>query len=226
MGLTMAIATVGYANAATLGGITTRTLGAFSVSGGSSAPTVAGCDDFTGTNGVSLNSRAATVAAPCANRTWTVHVGAWTIQSNRAAANATAAAVATQNVTASGASARVELTSLNTGSRSGGVVVSHNGTTTYLAAVAIDGSPDRTELRLVNAGVPTVLASANTPLATTNTIRLSRAGAAVTVELDSSTVLSYTLSAANQTTLGTGTRPGIYSGNTNVRFDNFLTDRP
>jgi hypothetical protein len=54
------------------------------------------------------------------------------------------------------------LTSSTSTRLASGGVVSHNGASTYLAAVAIDGTTDRTELRLVNAGVQTVLASSET----------------------------------------------------------------
>ena len=59
--------------------------------------------------GVNLNGRAVTVAAPCSNRTWTVHAGMWTIQANQAASNATAGAVATINTSSNDAAATVTL---------------------------------------------------------------------------------------------------------------------
>ena len=79
--LVTALIGVGLAGvqAATLGGVTAKSLGAFEQPGSTSAPTVVGCDSFTGTTGASMSLRAVTTAGPCSSLVWTVHVGTWTL---------------------------------------------------------------------------------------------------------------------------------------------------
>jgi hypothetical protein len=190
------------------------------------APTILGCDNFTGTTGASMSGRAATVAAACAGRTWTVHLGGWTIQSAKAASNSTAGAAATLNTATVNSTAQVVLSALNTGGRLGGVVLSHNGITSYLAAVMIDGSPDRVELRLVLLGVRTVLATANPTFATTNTLSMARSGGTLTVAVNGATAITHTLTATQLTTLGSGARSGLFGGHSSVRFDDFVVTSP
>ena len=162
------------ANAATLGGASAKTLLATSPSSSVGSPTIIGCDNFTGVNGTSLSGRSATVATACSSQVWTVHVGAWTIQSNGAASDATASAVATESTATVDSTVQVVLSNLNTGGRVGGVVLSHDGTANYLAAVMIDGAPDRIELRLVVGASVTVLTTINPAFTATNTLSLSR----------------------------------------------------
>ena len=217
---------VAVAQAASLGTITAKSLVVVGSASTVSAPTVLGCDNFTGTTGATMAARAATVAAACSNRVWSVHVGTWTIQTNQAASSATTDAVATENTATSNSTARVVLSSLNTGGRSGGLVISHDGTSSYLAAVMIDATPDRIELRLYSAGVATLLTTINPTFATTNTLELSRSSAVVAVALNGTNVGSYTLSAAQLTSLGAGSRAGLFGGNASVRFDDFAVTTP
>ncbi|MDH4078025.1 MAG: hypothetical protein OEW29_19020 [Acidimicrobiia bacterium] len=174
-----------------------------------------------------MAGRTVAVASSCSSLVWTAHVGTWTIQSNRGASSATASAVTTLNTSFVNGSVQVVLTSLNTGGRSGGLVVAHDGASTYLAAVMTDGSPDRVELRLVTSGTPVVLATVNPTFATTNTLGVSRSGSSsITVTLNSATVMTYTLSGAQQTTLGTNGRAGLFGGSSSVRFDDFVVTNP
>ncbi|HSB85768.1 MAG TPA: hypothetical protein VLD86_05635 [Ilumatobacteraceae bacterium] len=213
-------------NAASLGGITA--VGLMSVSQGAtvSTPAVIGCDNFTGTTGGSMNGRAATVASACSSRVWTAHVGTWTIQSNTAASSATVDAVATENTTTADSTASVVLSNLNAGSRSGGLVISHNGTDTFLAAVMINSAPDRIELRSYNAGTSTVLATSTPTFTASNTLQLSRSGAAITTTVNGVVINTYTLTSAQQTALGGGARAGLFGGNSSVRFDDFAVISP
>jgi hypothetical protein len=193
---------------------------------GAAGPSVIGCDNFTGTNGSSLSGRSALVAAACSNRTWSVHLGTWTIQTNQAASNGTANANATQNTSSADSSVEVVLANLNTGGRVGGVVLSHNGLSNYLAAVMIDGSPDRIELRLYNLGLPSVLSTFTPAFGATNTLRLSRSGSTLDLTLNGAAVGSVTLTALQAVLLGGGTRAGLFGGNVNVRFDDFVVTVP
>ena len=220
------LVTVAAGHAASLGGLTAASLLEISSLTSVPAPTVVGCDNFTGTNGASLSARAATVAAACSNRTWTVHVGTWTIQSNQAASSATANAVATENTTTVDSTVQVALLSLNTGGRSGGAVLSHDGASSYLAAVMIDATPDRIEVRLVSAGAPTVLITLNPTFATTNTLQLARTGAALSITLNGAAVGAYTLTSPQLTALGPGARAGVFGGDSSVRFEDFVVTTP
>ena len=217
---------VAVAQAASLGTITAKSLVVVGSASTVSAPAVLGCDNFTGTTGATMTARAATVAAACSSRVWSVHVGTWTIQTNRAASSATIDAVATENTATTNSTARVVLANLNTGGRSGGLVISHDGTSSYIAAVMIDATPDRIELRLYSAGVATLLTTINPTFATTNTLELSRNGGVVAVALNGTSVGSYSLSAAQLTSLGAGTRAGLFGGNASVRFDDFAVTTP
>jgi hypothetical protein len=217
---------VAVARAASLGTITAKSLVVVGSAATVSTPSVLGCDNFTGTTGATMAARAATVAAACSNRVWTVHVGTWTIQANQAASSATADAVTTENTATTNSTARVVLASLNTGGRSGGLVISHDGTSSYIAAVMIDATPDRIELRLYSGGVATLLTTINPTFATTNTLVLSRSSAVVAVALNGTSVGSYSLSAAQLTSLGAGTRAGLFGGNASVRFDDFAVTSP
>lgn len=212
--------------AASVGGLASASILSFAETGTSGAPTVVGCDNFTGTNGTTLNNRAATVASSCANRTWAVEAGAWTVQSAKAAPNATTNAVVTLNTAAPSATVQADLTAINANSRSGGVVLSHDGTSTYLAAVAVNTTTDRVDLKVVKAGTPTTVATANASLAaTTSTLRMTRAANAVTVWVNGTVVLTHTLSASNASTLSGG-RAGLIGGTSSVRFDDVLVTSP
>ena len=212
--------------AASVGGLASASMLSFAVPGASGAPSVVGCDNFTGTNGTTLNNRVATVAASCANRTWAVEAGAWTVQSARAAPNATANAVATLNTAQASATIQADLTAITANGRSGGVVLSHDGTSTYLAAVAVNTTTDRIDLKVVKAGTPTTVATANASLAaTTTTLRMTRSATAVTVWVNGTAVLNHTLSTANAAAL-TGGRAGIIGGTSSVRFDDLVVTTP
>jgi len=216
----------GPAHAASLGPFTAASLLGINQASTVSTPTVLGCDNFTGTNGTTMAARAATVAAACANQVWTANVGTWTIQTNKAASSATASAVATENTATANSTVQVVLTALNTSGRSGGVVLSHDGTSTYLAAVLIDGAPNRAELRIVVSGTSTLLTNVTPTIIATNTLQLSRSGSNVTVTLNGAVIISTTLTAGQVTSLGVGARAGLFGGDANVRFDDFLVTSP
>jgi hypothetical protein len=220
------IAALAVAHAATLGGLPARSLAA--VDATASAPTamVVSCDNFTGTTGAAIGGRAVSVAAKCANAVWTAHIGSWTVQGNLAASAATANANATLNVGAVNCTVQVVITGLNSAGRLAGVVTSHDGSSTYLAAVLTKGSPDLIELRLYQSGAPTVIASASTTIVATDTLSISRNGASITVVLNGATILNASLNAAQLTALGSGQRSGLFGGNASVRYDNLVFTNP
>lgn len=226
LALVVGASTIAAVQAAALGGLTAPSLLGLEDAASAPTATVNGCDNFSGTTGATMASRAAQSPAPCSSRVWTAHVGTWTIQTNQAASSATSNAVATENITTADTTVQVVLFNLNTGGRFGGVVNSHNGTSTYLAAVMTDAAPDRAELRLVVSGSATVLTTVNPTFATTNTLAVARSGATITVKLNSATIITYNLSAAQVTSLGSGVRDGLYGGNASVRYDDFLVTSP
>lgn len=191
-----------------------------------SAPTVVGCDNFTGSSGATMSGRPARAVSACSSRVWTVSVGTWTIQSNRAASSSTPGAVVTQNTDVASSTVRAVLTGLNTGGRSGGLVQSHDGTNSYLAAVMIDAAPDRIELRLYSGGASSLLSTLNPSFASTNTLELTRNGAVISVALNGSALGSHTLDSSQLGVLGIGARAGLFGGHGSVRFDNFVVTVP
>lgn len=214
------------ATAATLNGVSSRTLVSLNVNAAAVTPSILGCDNFTGTTGVSINGRFGSLVKACTLTAWSVHSGTWRISANRAYSSTTSPSIATQATASQNSTARVTLLSLNTGGRSGGVVASHDGVNTYLAAVMIDAVPDRVELRLINAGASTTLMTVLPTFLATNTLQLVRSGTAIAVVLNTATVISYQLSAAESQTLGPGDRTGLFGGNASVFFDDYLASNP
>jgi hypothetical protein len=214
------------AHAATLGGLTARSIAADDWTGSSGAAAVVSCDSFTGTTGATMSGRAVVTAASCNSRVWTTHLGTWTIQGNLAAASSTTNANATLNVSAANGSVQAVLSAMNSNGRIGGVVGSHNGSSTYLAAVLSNASQDVAQIRLYQSGVPTVLATTNITLSASHTLRLTRSGSSVTVRLNDTLILSATLSAAQVTALGAGGRAGLLGGQASVRFNDLLVTSP
>lgn len=226
LGLVCCALVVGVADATTLGGIRAQSLVSQNVAATASAAVVVTCDNYTGTTGALLSSRAVTAAASCANAVWTTHVGTWTIQSNQAASSTTSNATATLNVGSADCTVQAVMTGLATVDASAGVVTSHNGTSTYLGAVLIKNSPDRIELRLYQFGVASIIATATTTIVTSNTLSLTRSASNVSVALNGTTVLTTTLTPTQSTALGTGKRSGLFGNNSSVRYDDFLVTNP
>ncbi len=220
------VPSLAVANAATLGGATAETLLVTDPNSTVVAPATIGCDNFTGANGTSLSGRSATVAAACSSQVWTVHVGAWTIKRDSASSDATPSAVATETTATVDSTVQVVLSGLNKGGRVGGVVLSHDGVANYLAAVMIDGAPDRIEVRLVAGASVTVLTTINPKFKATNTLSLSRSGAILTVTLNGASVGGATLTSTELTTIGAGARAGVFGGSVGVRFDDFAVTAP
>jgi hypothetical protein len=224
--LVVAVLVPTAASAAEFGTFSGSSLLGLNTSATASTPTIAGCDNFTGTTGATMAGRAVSAAARCGSRVWTAHLGSWTIQSNQGASSATAGANATLNTSAANCTAQVKLANLNTSGRSGGLVVSHNGLSNYLAAVMTDGAPDAVRLRIVILGIPTVLATATPTFAATNTLTLSRNGSTVTVSLNGHVIITHTLTSTQVTSLGSGARAGLFGGSSSVRFDDFVVSTP
>lgn len=217
------VLTVGVANASMLGGLTPNTLESWSQSGSSGAPTVLTCDSFSlsAATGSALASRPVQLPGKCGGGTWTIDRGTWTIgsgQLNPGGGNATATIGAGQT----DVSAEATVLSANGSNRVAGVAIDHSGATLIYLVGALSG-PNAVQLLLVNGGSVTTLASSTAAINTTTAVRITRNGFAVTVSVDGLLEISYTLSAAQASTLAGGTRVGLYfdSGNA-IRFTNMM----
>ena len=175
---------IGVANAAMLGGLTPKSLEAWDQSGGSGAPTVLTCDNFSlpAATGSALASRPVQLPAKCGSGTWAVNNGSWSISAgelNPGGGGATASISAGQT----DVSAEATVLNANSGSRIAGVAVDHTGSTRiYLAGVLV--GPSNAELRLVNGGTVTTLASSAATIIATTVVRITRNGTAVTVSVN------------------------------------------
>ncbi|MCH7789533.1 MAG: hypothetical protein IH940_08835 [Acidobacteria bacterium] len=217
--------TLGAGRAATLGGVSSGTLISSDSSSTPNTPTIEACDNFSGSNGESMSGRTVVDSVACSDRVWTSHSGTWSIKANKGASTSTSPAVVTVGTEFQNGTTRVDVSNVNTGSRLGGLVASHDGTSTYLAAVMINDSPDRVELVIVVDGTSTVIATSNPTFAATNRLVLTRFGAAVAVSLNSTTTINTTLSASQVTSLGSGGRSGLFGGHQSVQFDDFVATK-
>jgi hypothetical protein len=213
------------ASAASLGGISSRTLLATDVTLAPTIPAVAVCDDFSkaAPTGAALNNRPVQTPAACGTSVWTVHTGTWTISAGQLAAN-TGGATASINAGSLSESAQATILNANAGGTVVGVAIDHSGASrTFLAAV-ISGN-QLLIVSSVNGTVTTQLSAAITVGAST-VLRITRNGSTVTASVDGVAKLSGTLNALGLSTL-TGTRSGLYwSGGGTVRFTNFLVTSP
>lgn len=218
---------VATAAASSLGTLAARSLVATDWAAHVAVPAIVGCDNFAGPTGSSLDGRAAVSGERCAGRAWRVHDGTWTIQADQAASSTAQPITATLDTASADATVMVTITNVDVGRRSAGVVASHGGAATYLAAVLIDGRPDRVELRHYVDGRATTLASAAVALSGANTVAMVRAGSSVSVELNGSAVLAVTLTPTQQAALGSSGRAGLFgASHTNVRFDDLVVTVP
>jgi hypothetical protein len=229
-GAALLTAGAAVAHASSLGGVSsTRLTSAFVA--GAPAVIVYGCDDFTGTNGTSLVGRAATAAAPCNNRSWSVPLGSWVIQTN--AAQSTGIMIGLSGGTAVmntstgptvSVRAGVSATGLGLLTAAGGVVASYTNSTTFLRAqiergvlVGLLGDSVRLFLGSTQlASVPYTIVGGSTPQ-----LRLTRNGTSVSVRVDAAVMINATLTGAESAALSGG-QAGIYFfGANGIRIDDF-----
>jgi hypothetical protein len=206
------------ASAATLGGVSSRKLGAWTFAGGSGAPTVMAWDGFTRTNGTNL----AGVASGGGGPAWQVLAGTWITAGN--------AARDTPSVTNA---AMVVDCALTNATVTVGLSTSPGSFYAGLTLKSVASGYLYVSFRNINGGridVGRVVGTTDTPIASvTNvgspssaTLSATYAAGVVTVRFNGVTVLTTTLSAANVTTFGSSTRYGLYSGNdTQTLFDDF-----
>ena len=222
------LAAVTGAFATSLGSVTTQTLGAFDAGASNLAPGVITCDDFarTAATGSALANRPVQLPANCGAFTWTSHLGTWTITSGQLGA-ATANATATMSAAGqTDISAQATILNANGSGRIGGVAIDHTGASRIYLVGALSG-PSTAQLRLVNGASVTTLASAAATIGASCVVRVTRNGTAVTVSVNGTALINFTLTSGQVTTLAGGTKVGLYwSAGTTLRFTDVLATEP
>jgi hypothetical protein len=205
-------------SAASLGGLSSQSLAAWTITGGPGTPTVAVWDSFTRPNGTNLTGQTTGAGGPA----WQVVSGTWTTAANsgRLSSNTQDAAVVVE-------CDQPDLTVVATmtpanGNFSGGLTLKQTG----LGFLAVDYSSEnggRIELARMLFGGRTVLAGVTgVGRVTPATLSAAYAGGTITIRLNGVTWLTHTLSGVDEWLYGTSTRAGLYAGaDTQSAFDNF-----
>lgn len=233
LGLTIAVVAscvlggraIAAAGATSLGGLSSDPIVAFAGASAAGAPALATCDNFDLTDG-DLAGRTVSDAVRCNGLTWTVHAGTWTVSGGRVSATGATPAVATLATGLSSATVSAELDGADVGTHETGVVLDHDGVDTSLVAVVVGDVVPRVELRLVDGGVGTLLASSPVTLGPSVVVALTRDGTNATVHLDGVLVVSHVLDGAAVATLGAATGAGLSASNSSVTADDLRVSPP
>lgn len=187
------------------------------------APTAITCDNFTtgGPAGNNLDGR----PQQCGTGAWNSDSGEWTIVGGGRVRTRHDDATVSIEVGSSNVTVQATVENSNGANRAGGVSLSHNGDRReHLAAVIV--GPGTLQIRLVRNTNFTVLASAAITPNQTQVVRFTRIGNNLTVRLNGTIRLTYTLTAA-QASQATGTRAGLYQEEgTALRYSNFFVTAP
>lgn len=216
-----------HAAAGTLGGLTTQQVAAWDAPATISTPAIITCDDFSraSATGSALANRPVQLPATCGSGVWSTELGTWTIGAGQLAASS-ANATATISAGQTDISATATILNAHGGGRIAGVAIDHSGSTRKYLAATLSG-PNTVQLRLVDGSTITILASASASITATTVIRITRAGSTVTISVNGTLALTYTLSAGQITTVATGTKVGLYwNSGTTVRFTNISATQP
>lgn len=215
-----ALAVPAQVAAKSLGSVTSTSLGAWVLAGGTTVPTVVAWTPFTGANGTSLPGQTLNGTG-----TWASDSGTWTISSNRA--GTTSAGLGNLDIHAGTQNATVVVTLIIGASANAGVVALRNNSNVALFATYSLASGGTIQLNKFNGSTSNLstVTGVGTPStaefkldATTNTIKISFNG---------TQVMSYALSAGDITALkaAANDRFGIFADNDAVtRFDDFHVD--
>ncbi len=207
------------AGAKPIGPQTSKVLTAFSMAASTGAPNVLTWANFTGANGTKLSGKVLNGGG-----TWVVDGGTWTIQTNAAGSTNVALANMDTNVGTQNASALATLTFGATANA--GLVALDNGTTALFTLYSKAAGGTMTLYKY--AGGAVVLASVTgigTPASAL--VKLDAVTSAIKVSFAGTQVLSYTLTAAEVTSLkgAANNRFGIWADSDSVtRFDDFHVD--
>jgi len=216
---------IASASATSLGGLSSDRLVAFERAAGSSAPQLATCDNFDLADG-DLAGRTVSDALRCNGLAWAVHAGTWTVGGGWVSATGATPAVATLTTALSSATVSARIAGADVGLHETGVVLDHDGVDTYLVASVVGDVVPSVDLRLVDGGVATLLASSPVTLGPSVVLALTRDGAAVTVHLDETLVVSLVLDGAAVATLGTATGAGLSASSSSVTIDDLRVSPP
>jgi hypothetical protein len=225
-----ALAALTNASAASLGGLTPAGLTALSVAQGSGAPTVLAWENFTATN----NSLIPGTKTDGGALTWVAPRCTWTVKSNQAASTSNDCPLM---VNASAFTRGIVATVVRgTSAWDSGLVLNSNSVATQFLTVEWgSASSGSIQLRLYNGGWTTLTQVTNLYTSTASapaSIELravSSTGGLITVSVNGATVLSHTLSAAQQTVLynSSHTYFGCYAYfDSTSRFDAVHLDTP
>lgn len=210
---------------APLGGVHSAQLFARSFTQSSGAPQVLMADAFT--SGTDLAAR---VPQSRGGSTWVQVAGTWSIVTGQLRPPATGSANRLALYNSGVADAAMEATFVRASASTLGLVLRDSGATSPASAIR------RLQATVTQAGVITlakVEGNSTTTLATTTAtlgasyrFRVQAVGASIEVRIDGATVLSTTLSAADQTTFGANTWQGVLaSGAGTERIDDVLVTR-
>jgi hypothetical protein len=219
------LAALAAATLAPLGGVHSAQLFARSLTQPSGAPQVLMADAFT--SGTDLATR---VPQSRGGSTWVQVAGTWSILTGQVRPPATGSANRLALYNSGVADAAMEATFVRASSSTLGLVLRDSGVTSPASAVR------RLQATVTQAGVVTLakvegnstttLATTTVTLAATYRFRVQAVGAAIEVRVDGVTVLSVTLSAADQTTFGANTWQGLVAtGAGSERIDDVLVTR-
>ena len=217
MSVTVAGGSVAGANL--IGPQTSKVLSAFSMAASTGAPNVLTWANFTGTNGTNLSGKTLNGGG-----TWVVDGGTWTIQTNAAGSTNVALANIDTNVGTQNASAIATLTFGATANA--GLVALDNGTTALYTLYSKAAGGTMTLLKY--AGGAVVLATATGVGAPASAlVKLDASTSTIKVSFAGTQVLTYTLTAAEITSLkgATNNRFGLMAdADGTTRFDDFHVD--
>jgi hypothetical protein len=219
----LVLASARTSSAASLGPLAARSLGAWSVTGGTGAPIVSGWDSFTRPNGTNLNGQASGGGGPA----WQVITGVWTTSANAAKSSNTADAAIVVDCGSTNLTTTAALTlPAGTAAFSAGLTLKATGA--WLLVVNYSSANSgRLDIATVYGGTTTVLASV-TGVGRTSPATLSAtyADGTVTVRLNGVPRLTTTLSWGNALLAGFSTRSGLYADADAVTlFDDFRCER-
>jgi hypothetical protein len=212
-------------NAASLGGLSSDPLIAFDRAAATGAPALTTCDNFDLSDG-DLAGRTVSDSSRCGGLSWTVHTGSWTVSGGRVTGSGATPAVATLSTSLSSATVWAEVDDVGIGGREAGVVLDHDGSDTYLAAEIVGDVVPTIDLVLVDAGVPSVLASATVSVGASAALALTRDDVSVEVHLDGVLVVGHVLDGASVATLGAATGAGLSTSSSSVTIDNLRVSPP
>jgi hypothetical protein len=211
------LASTGSSSAASLGPLASGSLGAWSLTGGTGAPTVAGWDNFTRPNGTNLNGQPTAGGGPA----WQVITGTWTNTPNGAKSSNTADAAIVVDCGSSNLTTTAVM-SMPLGNFSAGLTLKATGS--WLLTVDYSSaSSGRIDIATVFNGTETVLATV-TGVGRTSPATLSATytDGVVTVRLNGVQQLTTTLSWGNALLAGFSTRSGLYADSDALTtFDDF-----